>query len=139
MCVCVCVCVCMCVCVCVYVCVSLCVYICVCLCVCVSVRVSVCACVCVCVCVCLCVLLGSSRSFKHGSFNSKDAFCLYNLIKILSSFRISVLVSGWNWWMNLPKSSRAFSCYVIKTKKPFKTHFKKQNFLHMQATPDNVV
>ena len=32
--------------------------------------------------------------------------CLYNLIKILSNY-ISVLVSGWNWWMNLPKLSRA--------------------------------
>ena len=45
----------------------------------------------------------------HVSLNSKDTFCLYNLIKILSSFLTSVLVSGWNWWMNLPKFSRALS------------------------------
>ena len=45
-----------------------------------------------CVRVCVCV-----------SLNSKDKFCLYDLIKILSSFLISVLVSGWIWWMNLPK------------------------------------
>ena len=31
------------------------------------------------------------------SLNNKDKFCLYNLFKILSSFLISVLVSGWNW------------------------------------------
>ena len=54
---------------------------------------------------CVCLWLGSSCSFKHVSLNSKDKFCLYNLFKILSSFRISVLVSGWNWWMNLPKLS----------------------------------
>ena len=38
-----------------------------------------------------------------------DTFCLYNFIKILSSFLISILVSGWNWWMNLPKLSQALS------------------------------
>ena len=32
--------------------------------------------------------------------NSKDPFCQYNLIKILLSFMTSVLISGWNWWMN---------------------------------------
>ena len=37
-------------------------------------------------CVCVRVLLGSCRSFKHVSLNSKDTFCLYNLIKILSNF-----------------------------------------------------
>ena len=43
-------------------------------------------CVCVCVCVrvyvrvCVCVWLGSSRSFKHVSFNNKGTFCPYNLI-----------------------------------------------------------
>ena len=47
-----------------------------------------------CVCVCVCVWLGSSHSFKHVSLNNKDKFCLYNLFKILSSFLISVLVSG---------------------------------------------
>ena len=56
------------------------------------VCVCVCVFVCVCVCVCVCVWL-----------NNKATFCLYNFIKILSSFLISVLVSGWNWWMNLPK------------------------------------
>ena len=40
--------------------------------------------------------------FKHVSLNSKDTFCLYNLIKILSSFLISILVLGSNWGMNLP-------------------------------------
>ena len=52
----------------------------------------------VCVCVCVC---------KHVLINNKDTFCLYNFIKILSSFLINVLFSGWNWWMNLPKLSRA--------------------------------
>ena len=37
--------------------------------------------------------------------NNKDTFWLYDFIKILSSFLISVLVSGWNWSMNLPKLS----------------------------------
>ena len=46
------------------------------------------------VCVCVCVWLGSSRSFKHVSYNNKNKFCLYNFIKILSSFLINVLVSG---------------------------------------------
>ena len=41
--------------------------------------------------------------------NNKDTFCLYNLIKILSSFPVSVLASGWNWCMNLPKLSRSLS------------------------------
>ena len=58
---------------------------------------------CVCVCVRACVCVGSSRSFKHVSLNYKDKFCLYKLFKILSSFLISVLVSGWNWEMNFPK------------------------------------
>ena len=38
--------------------------------------------------------------------NNKDTFCLYNLIKIISIFLISVLISVWNWWMNLPTLSR---------------------------------
>ena len=71
-------------------------------------------CVCVCICVCVCVLLlllllGSSLSFMHVWLNNKDIFCVYNFIKILWSFLISVLVSGVNWWMNLPKLSRALS------------------------------
>ena len=33
----------------------------------------------------------------HVSLNNKDNFCLYNLFKILSSFLISFLDSGWNW------------------------------------------
>ena len=41
--------------------------------------------------------LGSSYSLKHVSLKNKDKFFLYNLFKILSSFLISVLVSGWNW------------------------------------------
>ena len=47
-------------------------------------------------CVCVCVWLGSRHSFKHVSLNNKDKFCLYNLFKILSSFLVSVLVSGRN-------------------------------------------
>ena len=35
---------------------------------------------------------------------NKDTFCLYYFIKILSSFLIRVLISDWNWWMNLPKA-----------------------------------
>ena len=57
----------------------------------------------------VCVWLGSSRLFKHVSLNNKDKFCLYNLFKILSSFLMSVLVSGWNLSMYLPKLSRALS------------------------------
>ena len=62
-----------------------------------------------CVCVCVCVWLSSSHSFKHISLNCKDKFCLYNSIKILLKFMISVLVSGRNWWMNLPKLSPVLS------------------------------
>ena len=51
----------------------------------------------VCVCVCVCVVVHLSTF----DLNNKDTFCLYNLNKILSSFLISVLVSGWNWRMNL--------------------------------------
>ena len=54
--------------------------------------------VCVCVCVCVCVWL-----------NDKDSFCLYNFFTILSRFLISVLFSGWNQLINLPKLSRALS------------------------------
>ena len=43
------------------------------------------------------VSLGNSHSFKQVSLNNKDNFCLYNLFKILLSFLIRVLVSGWNW------------------------------------------
>ena len=60
-------------------------------------------------CVCVCVWLGSSHSFKHVSLNDKDKFCLNDSFKSLSSFLISVLVSGWNWLMNFPKLSRALS------------------------------
>ena len=45
----------------------------------------------------------------HVSFNKKDKFCLYDLFKILSSFLISVLVSGWDFSMNLQRLSRALS------------------------------
>ena len=48
----------------------------------------------------LCVCVGglsSSRSFKHVSLNNKGKFCLYNLFMILTSFQLSILVSGWNW------------------------------------------
>ena len=47
--------------------------------------------------------------YIYVSSNSKDKFCLYKLFKILLSFLISVLVSGWNWGMNLPKLSQALS------------------------------
>ena len=53
----------------------------------------------------ICVCVGSSRSFKHVSLNNKDKYCLYNSFKILSSFLLSILVSGWNWLMNFPKIS----------------------------------
>ena len=36
----------------------------------------------------------------------KDKFCLYNLFKILSSFLISVLVSGWSWWINFQPETK---------------------------------
>ncbi len=56
---------------------------------------------------CVCVYLANSLFFKHDLLNNRDTYCLYNFIKILSSFLISVLVSGWNWWMNLPELSKA--------------------------------
>ena len=56
----------------------------------------------ICVCVCVCVLLGSKLSYKHIWLNNKDSFCVYNLIKILSIFRTSVLVLVWNSYMNFP-------------------------------------
>ena len=68
-----------------------------------------CVCVFVCVCAYIYIQFGSSRSFKHVSLNNEDKFYLYNLFKILSSFLISVLDSGWNWKMNFPKLSRALS------------------------------
>ena len=70
---------------------------------------------CVCVCVCVWCVLGSSLSLKPVWLNNKDTFCLYHFIKILSSFLINVLVSGWNWWMNLPKWSRALSNLSLAT------------------------
>ena len=41
----------------------------------------------------------------HIQLNNKDTFYPYNFIRIFSSFQISALVLGWNWWMNLPKLS----------------------------------
>ena len=43
----------------------------------------------------------------YYKINNKDTYGLYDFIKVLSRFLIIVLVSGWNWWMNLPKLSRA--------------------------------
>ena len=51
----------------------------------------------------------SGQSFKHIGLDNKDTFCLYNFIKILSRFLTRVLVLGWNYEMNLPKLSWAFS------------------------------
>ena len=65
----------------------------------------------ICVCVCVCVWLDSSLSFKHVWLNNKDTLCLYDLIKTLSSFLRSVLLSGWNWWMTLPRLSRVFRIF----------------------------
>ena len=48
----------------------------------------VCVCMCACVCVCVCVWLDNSLSFKHVWLNNNYTFCLYNLIRILSSFLI---------------------------------------------------
>ena len=43
--------------------------------------------------------------------------CLYNFIKILSSFLISFLAADWNSWMNLPKLSSSFSLKIHKINK----------------------
>ena len=51
----------------------------------------VCMYVCMYVCVCVCGL----TAVFHVS--------MFNFIKILSSVLISVLVSDWNWWLDLPK------------------------------------
>ena len=58
-------------------------------------------------CVCVCV-------YEHVWLNNKDTFCLYNFIRILSSFLASVLGFSWSRLMNLPKLSRKLSgLYVI--------------------------
>ena len=75
-----------------------------------------------CVCVCVYVCVGSGRSFKHVSSNNKDKFCLYNLFKILSSFLISVLVSGWNWPM---KGSKALGKFIYQFQPETKTLIRK--------------
>ena len=62
--------------------------------------------VCVCVCVCVCVWLVSSLSFNHVWLDNKDTLCLYNFIKFLFSFQVSILVLGWNWKMNIQKLFR---------------------------------
>ena len=49
--------------------------------------------------------------YKHIWLNNKDKFCLYNFIKILSSFLISVLVSSWNWWMIYQICSHHFQTF----------------------------
>ena len=61
--------------------------------------------------------------FKHVWWNNEDTFCLYNF-KILSSFLISALASGWNWWMNLPKLSRALSGHQLGLLACIKSIFK---------------
>ena len=72
--------------------------------------------------------MGNSLSFKHVWLN-KDACCLYNFIKIFSSFLRSILFSGWNWWINLPKLSRAlsdnFGKFIHQFKSKTKTLFRK--------------
>ena len=75
-------------------------YVCVrvCVCVCVCRFVWGCRCVCVCVSVCMC---SQEVVVQLSMFD--------NSMKIISSFLISVLVSGWKWWINLPKMSRALS------------------------------
>ena len=42
------------------------------------------------------VQFSNSFSFKYVCLNYKDAFCLYNFIKIISSNLMIVLVLGWN-------------------------------------------
>ena len=41
--------------------------------------------------------------YMHVCLKNEDICFLYNLIKILSSFLMSVLVSGRIWYLNLPK------------------------------------
>ena len=66
--------------------------------------------ICICIYVYVYIDINShAHIYIYVSLNNKDKFCLYNLFKILSSFLISVLVSGWNWYMNFPKLSRALS------------------------------
>ena len=52
----------------------------------------VCAFLCLCVCVCVCewVYLGSSPLFKYVWLDIKDTFCLYDFIRILSSFSVFI-------------------------------------------------
>ena len=93
---------------------------------CVVVSVWVCVgLVCVCVrayvgynCVLMCICMGWSEVtnkyiyiyiYIYVWLNNKSTFCLYYFIKILLSFLTSVLVLGWNWWMNLPKLSQVLS------------------------------
>ena len=69
---------------------------------------------CVCVCVCVCVWLGRNLLFKHIWLNNKDTFYLYDFIKILSSFLIIVLISGWNWLGNLPIDPQRYRYSLVK-------------------------
>ena len=62
---------------------------------------------------CVCVWLGSNLSFKQVWINNQDTFCVNDFNKILSSFQVSVFVSDWKWWMNLPKLPRALSDLLV--------------------------
>ena len=76
------------------------------------------------------VLSGSSLSFKHIRLNNNDTFRLYNFIKILSSFLVSVLVLGWNWWMILQKLSQTLSDLMMAYKRSESTQDNFGKFIH---------
>ena len=64
--------------------------VCVCVCVCLSVCVCVCVCYCCCCCCCWVAVFHLSMFDKYN----ENKFCIYDFNKTLSSFQISVLVSG---------------------------------------------
>ena len=92
----------------IYIWICVCVRVCVCIysyiyvCICVYVYVYMCAYIYIYVCVCVCVLI-YIYIYIYIWLNNKDTFCLYNFIKILSSFLISVLVGIGGWiYQNYP-------------------------------------
>ena len=49
--------------------------------------------------------------YKHVWLYNKNRFYQYNIIKIFSSFQVSVLVLGWNWTRNLQNCPECFRTF----------------------------
>ena len=74
--------------------------------------------------------------------NNKDTFFLYIFIKILSSFLINVLVSGWNWWMIftkiVPSAFGHFGKFIRQFQPETKTLIRKLEKILMKLYRKNV-